>query len=547
MTEKVQTIQAQVSKRLLTKAGRLFTGTLDGRIIEILQNSRRAGSTQVNITNKDGFVTVCDNGSGIDDFSKLLSLGDSDWDDTMEKSEDPAGVGIFCLASREVTIRSGNRKVCITEKAWTGEPVELLKDSVSIKGTILVFKDEPWEFDIVERHAVFTGMAVIVDGQKCVRERFCSEKAVLHPVLGCKIEVRYKKSLNEWHGCFRSGYYSKDILVNFHGQVVAFTYSPVSDSELAFLVDMTGDPTSIRLMLPARTQLIENEAFEELKAAIEIEGYRFIQKQGSHKLPFKEYERANELGIKLPEAEPVFEAGLLYGDVVEPIEVGMPHEFPLNRFYRLNKNCMDACETNEANVHLLAATGQFKEPFVPVRIRPAYDGYSWANLPTVDRVEVTVGKELGKGCVWIEMLVAVDSLHIAVHTSDNKVFESNVLMTVLDQPAEKRNWYCMNVYVTLEAREQLSSTDIWFHLGGWNDEGDTYDTQLYQFEEDLEQFWASIVGPGEYLRSKIRSCLYGVIKDWKKITFEQNETLTIQYNDGTEKVYKSGCGNSATT
>jgi len=113
---KMETIQAQVSTRLLSKASRLFTGTLEGRIIEILQNARRAGATHVNIINKNGFVTVCDNGSGIEDFSKLLSLGDSDWDDAMEKAEDPAGVGVFCLAPRELTICSGNRKVCITEK-----------------------------------------------------------------------------------------------------------------------------------------------------------------------------------------------------------------------------------------------------------------------------------------------------------------------------------------------------------------------------------------------------------------------------------------------
>ena len=71
MIEKTQTIQAQVSKRLLLKADRLFTGTLDGRIIEILQNARRAGATEVKITNKDGFVTVRDNGSGIEDLVTL--------------------------------------------------------------------------------------------------------------------------------------------------------------------------------------------------------------------------------------------------------------------------------------------------------------------------------------------------------------------------------------------------------------------------------------------------------------------------------------------
>ncbi|KKL45070.1 hypothetical protein LCGC14_2359340, partial [marine sediment metagenome] len=157
-----ETICAKVSERLLTKASRLFTGTLEGRIIEILQNSRRAGATHVNIVNKDGFITVCDNGSGIDDFSKLLNLGDSDWDDSMEQSEDPAGVGVFCLAPRELTILSGSRKVCITESAWTGQPTEVVQNGDFVKGTILIFKDDLWKFDTVEKLAVFSGLIVTV-------------------------------------------------------------------------------------------------------------------------------------------------------------------------------------------------------------------------------------------------------------------------------------------------------------------------------------------------------------------------------------------------
>jgi len=544
---KTQTIQATVSKKLLSKADRLFTGTLDGRIIEILQNARRAGATHVEITNKDGLVTVCDNGSGIEDFSKLLDLGDSDWDQALEEAEDPAGVGVFCLSPRQVTICSGSRKVCITDKAWTGEPVPVQENTNVVKGTMLVFADEPWEFSKVERHAVFSGLVVAVDGQKCSKEEFCSEMAVHYPALGCNIEVRPKKTLNKWHTHFRHGYYSNDVLVNFHGQVISFTDSPVSDEELTFLVDMTAEPTGIRLMLPARTRLVENKAFEQLKAAIEIEAFRFVQKQGSHKLPFKEYKRAKEIGIDLPEAEPVFEAGLLYGDVVEPIEVTKPENLPLSKCYRMGKDCEKACETNEANIHLLAATGKFEEPFVPVRIRPAYDGYSWANLAVVNKVEVAVGKELGREGIWNETLAAVDSLQITVHTSDEKVFKSEVLMAVLEEPAEKRSWYCMNVYVTLEARNQLSSTDIWFHLGGWNDDGDTYDTQLYYFEQDLEQFWATIIGPAEYLRSKLRSCLYGVVKDWKQIIFDDNEAITIIYKNGTVKSYESPYKDTAAT
>ena len=55
----------------------------------------------------------------------------------------------------------------------------------------------------------------------------------------------------------------------------------------------------------------------------------------------------------------------------------------------------------------------------------------------------------------------------------------------------------------------------------------------------------AIIGPGEYLRSKIRECLFGLVKDWKTITFEEDETLTIRYKDGTEKVYQSPRSNSA--
>jgi hypothetical protein len=300
-------------------------------------------------------------------------------------------------------------------------------------------------------------------------------------------------------------------------------------------------------MLPARTVLVENKAFEQLKAVIEVEAYRFIQRRGSHKLPFAEYKRAGELGIELPESVPVFDVGLLSGDTPEPIEVTMPKDFPLAKCYRFDGNYQGGCETDDSNAHLLAALGKFKEPFVPVSISRFYDGYSWAKLPTITKVEVTVGKELASQGICNEILIATDSLNIAVHTTDGKVFESDVPMAVLEHPVKERTWCCMNIYVTLEARSQVNSSDLWYHCGGWNDEGDTWDTQLYDFEQDLERFWVAIIGPGEYLRSKIRECLFGLVKDWKTITFESDETLRVLYKDGTEKVYKSARSNPATT
>ena len=523
----------------MSKADRLFTGTLDGRIIEILQNARRAGATEVTITNKKGLVTVRDNGSGIDDFQKLLDLGDSDWDQAMEEAEDPAGVGVFCLAPRKVTICSKQKRIVIGRDGWTGKPIQLTKADGRDKGTVLTFADEPWELSIVKKHAVFSGMKVIVDGKTCPREPFTSSRAALYPELGCRIEVRERDRLNQWHNQWRDHYSYGTVMVNFHGQVIKFTYSPVRE-HLVFLVDMTGDPTGIRMMLPARTQLVENKAFEALKAVFEKETYLFIQKQGKHKLPYEQYKRAAELGVKLPEAEPTFDVGMLIGDTPEPIEVIRPKDFPLSKCYQISQQLMTEEEKCEENVHLLAALGKFKEPFVPVSISGSYDGYSWAKLPTIDKIKVTVGKELGKNWIWSEVLVAVDSIRITASTSDGRTFESDVVMAVLVLDEKDHPWQgADHVYVTPKAQQELMVTDIWFHLGGWCDEGDTYDTQQYQFEEELELFWSSIIGPGEYLRAKIVENVGSVKGDWEKITIDTKRTVVITYKDGSKKTLKS--------
>jgi len=186
----MKTIRARVNERLLQKASRLFNGTLEGRVIEILQNARRAGATEVHVTNQNGLVTVRDNGNGIVDFSTLLDLGGTGWDDACDVSEDPAGVGIFCLAPREVTIRSRRKKVEIKQDGWTGRPIEIIDDPEHAGGTVLQFRDDSWDSAAVDRNAVFTGLRITVDGRECPRMPFVSDAASHHSELGCRIEVR---------------------------------------------------------------------------------------------------------------------------------------------------------------------------------------------------------------------------------------------------------------------------------------------------------------------------------------------------------------------
>ena len=542
----MRTIQATVSPRLLSKASRLFTGSLEGRVIEILQNARRAGATEVEIVNQGGYVTVRDNGIGIEDFAKLLDLGGSGWEDAFESSEDPAGVGIFCLAPREVTIRSRGMMATISGEGWTGAPVTVLADPDAIETTELRFEDESWSQMPVERNAVFTGLKVMLDDQPCPQASFVSDQAADCPELGCRVEVREGDALDPWHLNHEHAYHNNG-LVNFHGQVVAFDFRNVGERGLHFLVDMTSEPTGIRLMLPARTRLVENDALEKLRDIFEVEGYRYIRARGHHRLSYKDYMRAGRLGVNLPEAEPTFMVGLLTGHGIpllvavgmptddgmpSPVAVRMPEDLPLAKCYRFAAEDDDA-DTDETNTHILAALGTFEAPFVPVSIRECYDGYDWADLETVTAVEVETGNILHESHVWLGDLVCVDSITITVHTSNGRTWRSPVCMAV--QPSREQNAaVCWDdeVFVTPEAEWKLSPSDIWSHLGGSCDEGDTYDTQEFAFEEQLDAFWAEVAGPDEHLRRRIAGVLSHIPSGWESMNVLADGNITIQFQDG---------------
>lgn len=531
----MQTICAKVNPRLLTKADRLFTGSAEGRIIEILQNARRAGATEVRITNKDGLVTVIDNGSGIDDFQKLLDLGSSGWDEQLEAGEDPAGVGLFSLAPRGVTITSGSREVAIQSDGWTGVPVEVVQSKKPVRGTRLVFTDDKlWDFDTVEKYAVFSGMKVIVDGKFCHTMNFCSSEATDYPDLGCRIEVT--SEISKYHSRWLPYYYRNRVLINFHGQVVELDHWPGNDRlGIYILVNLT-DQTAIRLMLPARTKVVENAALEQLKAAIEIEYYRYFQRQKEHSLSYSEYLRAKELGIDLPEAKPNYSVNLLYDEHDLAVQMTEPKNFELSDGYLCQEGDLEG-EHAVTNAYLLAALGTFKDkPFVPVSISNGYIGYSWANLPKVTSVKVAYGKERLNRWILSGSLHCVETLSIKVTTSDGKVFESEVPLAIVDQkPDDKCRWYDETVYITEAARRRLDDNNLWIHFGGYNDEGDTFETQEYEFGQEMKEFWAALIGPYEQLRGELFSKISQNLpldRQWQRVVITEDGMVAIHFKDG---------------
>ena len=109
-------------KRVL---GRLFENP--GRALsEAMQNSRRAGATEIRfLIAADpadpalSVVHIADNGSGILDWDKLLTVAESGWDTGLADKEDAFGVGFAALlfSCRVLTIRSRGRELVLNKEA----------------------------------------------------------------------------------------------------------------------------------------------------------------------------------------------------------------------------------------------------------------------------------------------------------------------------------------------------------------------------------------------------------------------------------------------
>jgi hypothetical protein len=87
-----ETFLISVSPKAIEKTTRFFNASLQDTLIELLQNSRRAGATKVDIALDGNILTISDDGCGM--FRDVLkgrlrdrvsiSLGESGWDDATQ-------------------------------------------------------------------------------------------------------------------------------------------------------------------------------------------------------------------------------------------------------------------------------------------------------------------------------------------------------------------------------------------------------------------------------------------------------------------------------
>ena len=142
-TETQTAIKAVVNEKNFFAAMKHLFASSFAVVGELLQNSRRAGATRidVNFDYQSSVLEFIDNGHGISDFSKLLELSASGWSEETKIKENPFGMGFFsCFGvAKSVEVRSkGTMLIACIEDLVEGKKIVLRQTDEADEHTTVI-------------------------------------------------------------------------------------------------------------------------------------------------------------------------------------------------------------------------------------------------------------------------------------------------------------------------------------------------------------------------------------------------------------------------
>ena len=299
----IQTIQADINPDAIKRVPAFFNAGLNDILTELLQNSRRAGATHIEITSDEQSVTISDNGIGVRDPQDLLSFGGSEWERLQVKNEHPAGMGLYALARCEqVKVQSKYRN----EPTWTVDlkpPHFTGQESAQVKpctertptGTTITFiPPEQLNESHVKVSARYFPIPVTYNGQSVNQSDFLEDALNVHQWRGLRIGVTNRR-------------YSPSSGVNFHGMMLKATnhlpaVETIRDGFYSVRIDVVDCP-QLEITLPARKELVETPFLEELRLACLHAIYDTISKSVQAVDVSRQHQQeAAAMGIRLPDA-----------------------------------------------------------------------------------------------------------------------------------------------------------------------------------------------------------------------------------------------------
>lgn len=400
MTRIINSISATVSPSALGKAPRFFNATLADILNELLQNARRAGAGKVFAEETETGYVISDDGRGIADPATLLAFGASGWDETIARLEDAAGMGFWSLSRRGCAVSSRPEgspvgwHAEISPDVFVGEAAADIIEDPDIERGTTIFIPKSAHDDVSLEYALarageFYPLPIILrspdpQGSCGYRRREIERKDFLGDAVAV---VRFGGDENNGGriGVIPSRCGAPAPTMNFHG-VTLSPSTPRVNQQLdgpvyQAIYDFHGG-AGIELVLPARKEIVCNDAWRALKEKGLDAIYAHIVKQGDHRLAFKDYEKAIARGHRLAEAvrgltpwsPPENEDGAYYGSSEAPVPE--------------NALLVDV-DADPVVLQCMARAldgAGFDAPLFAAL--PAYEGYTWYDaLPRIVEVE----------------------------------------------------------------------------------------------------------------------------------------------------------------
>jgi len=527
----MELLRATISPSILSKADRLFRNDDRGIFTELLQNARRAGANRVEVTiepspehDQATRVTFEDNGHGIEDFQKLLTLGDSNWNPEVLAIEDPAGMGFFSLCHSTVEGSSGEKKTVLTREVFLGQvPAEVVPSDAHVHGTRIVFT-RPTVSKAVEvalkDASEFNPLDVTLNGERLERHDFL--EGALHREVIDGIEIGIS-TLFRW----KFGWDRVDW--NFHGSVIREPFGLIHgflarddkgqwrEEYLHVRFDVL-EVGRVKLQLPDRRAIVQDSELVAFKKKVRTAVYRFLSTQEHHVLSFEQWKEAQSLGVSIAEASPYLTTWH-----AQPADPDAPPFFGQTETHLLpTLDDVLLVDAHLPSQHTLEAA--LTPSAIPSKtfyqVQSRFSGYSW-----YDRLPILTEAE-----------VLVDGIPHEEREEDNKERPREILVKAtikqqghedlrLDLPAAIHVLDGMEVFDGYEPPSFLAVRDSsWDNdaLSGPFDvaqylvsatfspgddvECDSYDTQRYEFERHVDRV------VNEYFRGP-RAALMAALED----------------------------------
>lgn len=520
------TIATAVAPETISKVTRLFNNTAFDVINELFQNARRAGaqcvSVSIQTSGADTFLHVVDDGHGIADPASIVTLGRSGWSDETRRAEDPAGMGVFSLAGRNVIIRSYSRPdrqgwmAHIPATAWeTSRPIAITSDPIACGTAITVCVPGEWVRtlrDDITRAAKHYPVAVLLDGEALPYEDWLADADHVEEWNGTRIGVFRKNP---------SHYSSRDHRLNFHGVTIPCALPFVQEVDRGghwiAKVDIFDAP-QIQLVLLARKEVVENAAIADLRHAVHVAIFRAIAAQDRHRLSFHDWRAARDMGVTLPEAAPyLFTWSAPAADSSRNYETGMRETDPA-MVLMPDFDALVAQPVQSA----VAAQNPFGGPLVEAQ--DAFTGYGWYDrLSRVEDVvfRVTQGDRTFTISDSKEAPIEAEDGFVEAITLLATIGQAGILATVecaADVAFAPDQFSCNSVEETrifvrrgtaMTAQDVADLFENAIFYASEDSDADSYETQQERFRADAaERIIGLLEGDDAALENSIRARLF---------------------------------------